>query len=404
MSEGHVRWAPSPLAVAVATCAAVASVLAVIGGRPELVAFAAPFVGVLASLGWQRPCGRVQVVAEPATVRCFEGETATIAMRAESAAGTALAIAPAPVVGLQVDAKPGPGVGELALTVSAQRWGRYRIPVRVDAVAGHGLLIGSATLADGEAHVYPLADPQATDIPRTELPDRLGTHLTRHHGPGVEYADIRPYVPGDHLRTVNWAVSARRGRLHVTERLTDRSADVIVLIDNYPQPSGPASAGLERSARGATQVVQTALQRGDRAGIVCLGGKPRWLGADIGRRQFYRVIDAVLGAGSEFLVTEGTLAPRPAVPAGAVVIAFTTLLDTQFALSLIDLRKRGHSVVAVDVLDGSPFTEELEPMVARMWHLERAAMYRDMGTVGVDVCAWHRENSLDQALRGLRQR
>ena len=165
-------------------------------------------------------------------------------------------------------------------------------------VAPGGLLAGTATVDAAEFYVFPLAAPQATAIPRTELPDRLGTHLTRHAGPGVEYADIRPYVPGDHLRTVNWPVSARRGRLHVTERLTDRGADVVVLIDTHDQAPGPATEATERTARGAAQVVQTALRNGDRSGIVALGGRqPRWLGVDIGSRQFYRVLDAVLGRG-----------------------------------------------------------------------------------------------------------
>src|SRR6476661_839516 len=144
----------------------------------------------------------------------------------------------------------------------------------------------------------PLAPPQSTMIPKTELLDRLGTHLTRHIGPGVEYADIRPYVPGDQLRTVNWPVSARRGSLHVTQRLTDRAADVVVLIDMYAQPPGPATEATDRALRGAVQVVQSALRSGDRAGVVTLGGgRPRWLGAEIGRRQFYRVLDALLAAG-----------------------------------------------------------------------------------------------------------
>src|SRR6202007_3007665 len=115
----------------------------------------------------------------------------------------------------------------------------------------------------------------------------------------------------------------------------------------------------ERAVRGAVQVVQTALRNGDRAGVVALGGRrPRWLGADIGRRQFYRVLDAVLAAGSGFETTTGTLAPRAAVPSGAIIIAFSTLLDTEFALALIDLRRRGHVVLAVDVLDSSPFQDE----------------------------------------------
>jgi len=152
--------------------------------------------------------------------------------------------------------------------------------------------------------------------------------------------------------------------------------------------------------RGAVQVVQSALRSGDRAGIVALGDRhPRWLGADIGRRQFYRVLDAVLAAGDSFETTTGTLAPRAAVPPGAIVVAFSTMLDTEFALALIDLRRRGHTVVAVDVLEGAPFAEEHDRLVARMWGLQRSFMYRDMGTTGVDVIGWRGEDTLDQAMQ-----
>ena len=278
------------------------------------------------------------------------------------------------------------------------------MPVRasVEVVAHGGLLVGAGTVDAAEVTVFPMTPPQPTTLPPTELLDRLGTHLTRHIGRGVEYADIRAYVPGDQLRTVNWPVSARRGRLHVTQRLTDRSADVVVLVDGYAQPAGPATDATERIVRGAAQVVQTALRNGDRAGLVALGGRrPRWLGAEIGQRQFYRVLDAVLDAGDEFERTTGTLAPRAAVPAGAIVVGFSTLLDTEFALALIDLRRRGHVVVAVDVLHGAPFRSVQDPLVARMWALQRSAMYRDMGTVGVDVVAWQPDRTLDRSLQAV---
>jgi uncharacterized protein (DUF58 family) len=286
------------------------------------------------------------------------------------------------------------------VAVSAQRWGRYPVRARVEVLGRGGLVAGVGTVDAADVYVFPMAAPQSTAIPRTELLDRLGTHLTRHIGPGVEYADVRRYVPGDQLRTVNWPVSARRGSLHVTERLTDRAADVVVLVDNYPQPPGPATEATDRIVRGAVQVVQSALRGGDRAGIVALGDRqPRWLGADIGRRQFYRILDAVLAASGSFERTPGTLAPRAAVPPGAIVIAFSTMLDTEFALALIDLRKRGHTVVAVDVLEGAPFQEGADQLVTRMWALQRSFMYRDMGTIGVDVVSWRSENTLDQAMQ-----
>ncbi|WAC90368.1 DUF58 domain-containing protein [Mycobacterium sp. Aquia_213] len=401
--EAEFRWRASPLTRAIATCAGVALVAAVIGAHWQLIAFAAPLLGVLCSISWQHPVPKIYVHGEPESQRCFEGEQARVTLSAAQEAGApitwAVKLTVPAVEGMQLEVLDSASRHAKVVAAVAQRWGRYSIRARVDAVARGGLLTGTATVDAADVIVFPLTPPQSTPIPRTELLDRLGAHLTGHIGPGVEYADIRPYVPGDQLRAVNWPVSARRGQLHVTERLTDRAADVVVLIDGYRQPAGPASDATERVARGAAQVVQTALRYGDRAGIVTLGGnRPRWLGADIGQRQFYRVLDTVLGAGDRFENTTGTLAPRAAVPAGAIVIAFSTLLDTEFALALIDLRKRGHVVIAVDTLDVSPFQDEQDPLVDRLWALQRSAMYRDMATLGVDIVSWRADHTLEQSM------
>ncbi len=400
-TEPGLRWHASPLTRAVATCAGVVLAAALIGSRWQLIAFVAPLLGVLCSIGWQRTLPKVYVHAEPGLQRCFEGEQTQVSVWASAEPGdVAVALAITGVEGMRLDVADGHPAGRQTVTVAADRWGRYPIRATVDVVAPGGLLSGTATVDATDVFVFPVAPPQSTAIPKTELLDRLGTHLTRHIGPGVEYADIRPFVPGDQLRTVNWPVSARRGSLHITQRLTDRAADVVVLIDMYAQPPGPATEATERALRGAVQVVQSALRSGDRAGIVTLGGgRPRWLGADIGRRQFYRVLDTLLGAGDEFETTTGTLAPRAAMPPGAIVVAFSTMLDTEFALSLIDLRKRGHTVVAVDVLEGAPFAADKDPLFTRMWAMQRSFMYRDMATVGVDVVSWPSENTLDQSMR-----
>jgi uncharacterized protein (DUF58 family) len=385
------------LTQAIVTCAAVALGCALIGRRWELVAFAAPLLGVLCSVGWQRRSPAVTVRASPELGRCFEGEPITVRVQADSDDGAAVDLRCAVVPGMNLEVMdPGP---PLTVAVRADRWGRYPVRAQVRVLGRGGLLEGTGTVDAAEVCVFPVAPPQTTGLPRIDLPDRLGTHLTRHLGPGVEYADIRPYVPGDQLRTVNWPVSARRGALHVTERLTDRAADVVVLVDTYPQPPGPATAATERMARGAAQVVQSALRFGDRAGLVALGSRQtRWLGADIGQRQFYRILDTMLGAPGTAENATGTLAPRPALPPGAIVVAFSTLLETEFALALIDLRKRGHAVVAVDVLEGCPIEDVTDPLVDRMWALQRAFMYRDMGTIGVDVVAWPGTGTLDQAM------
>lgn len=393
----ELRWRPSVLTQTLATCAGVALAAALLVGRWDLVAFGAPLLGVLCSLGWQRGVPAVRVHSGSRLQRCFESETAQVAVSATADDGSAVTLRCEAVAGMRLEAAS--DGARQTVTVEADRWGRYPVRAHVSVPGRGGLLTGTGVVDAAYVAIFPLAPPQPIAVARNELLDRLGTHLTRHHGPGVEYADIRPYVPGDQLRTVNWPVSARRRSLHVTRRLTDRSADVVVLADTYAQPPGPATEATERIARGAVQVVQSALRYGDRAGIVTLGSRrTRWLGADIGQRQFYRILDTLLDASDEFDTATGTLAPRAAVPPGAIVVAFSTMLETEFALALIDLRKRGHTVIAVDVLEGSPLSGDRDPLVDRMWGLQRSFMYRDMGTIGVDVVAWPSDATLDQAM------
>ena len=379
-------------------------VAGLVSGRWSLIVFAAPLLGVLCSAGWQRPVSGMSVRAAPHLLRCFEGEREQIDVELVSGLdgmgeGSAALSVSAPD-GMHTESLQSGDPHRRTVAVSAERWGRFPLQARVDVVAPGGLLAASGSAEIGEVFVFPLVPPPSTAMPRAEMLNRIGTHLTRHVGPGVEYADIRAYVPGDQLRTVNWSVSARRGTLHVTQRLTDRSVDVVVLVDMSAQPPGPATVATQRAVEGALQVVQSALRSGDRVGVVGLGGqRPRWLGPDIGQRQFYRLLDTVLGAGGGYHAMSGTLAPRAAVPPGAVVIAFSTLLEADFGLAMMDLSQRGHVVVVIDVLEGCPLGDDEEPIVERMWALQRSAMYRDMRMMGVEVLAWPAEVTLDVAMR-----
>ena len=285
--EVHLAVARINIDARIATCAAFALALGLIRSCWQLIAFAAPLLGVFCSISWQRPLPKVNVHAEPGSQRCFETEQAQLTVWATTENhGVAVKLAVSAVDGMRLDVVDRISRQRQTVATAAERWGRYPIGAAVEVITHGGLLTGTGTVDAADVAVFPMTPPQATVLPQTELLDRLGTRLTRHIGRGVEYADIRTYVPGDQLRTVNWPVSARRGRLHVTQRLTDRSADVVVLVDGYPQPAGPATESTERTVRGAAQVVQTALRNGDRAGIVALGGRqPRWLGADIGQRR-----------------------------------------------------------------------------------------------------------------------
>jgi uncharacterized protein (DUF58 family) len=398
--EVELNWGASYLTMALATCCAVSIGLALAMSRWQFIVFASPMLGVLCSLAWQPRLPRVCLYVQAESAGFFEREHVQVRMWVEGEVGDArIALAASAVDGMTMDVAADDS-SHVTATCSAQRWGRYPVRAHLTASARGGLLAGAATVDAAALYVFPVAPARSTAIPRTDLPDRIGAHVGRRVGSGVEYADIRAYSPGDPLRAVNWPVSARRRSLHVTERLSEQAADVVVLVDTYPQPPGPATEATERTVRGAMQVIQAALRRGDRAGIVALGGRqPRWLAPDVGRRQFYRVLDATLGAGSGFQESVGTLAPRLAVPPGAIIIGFSTMLNTNFGFALVDLRKRGHAVVAVDVLRGAPASVDHDPLIGRIWALERSFLYRDTRTVGIDVVPWREGNTLDEAMQ-----
>uniref|UniRef100_UPI002456BA51 DUF58 domain-containing protein n=1 Tax=Nocardia wallacei TaxID=480035 RepID=UPI002456BA51 len=256
-ADAELRWRPAPLVFMLAAAAAPALAVAVMLGRWQLIVFAAPMLGVLATAPWQVARTRIQVDGS-GVLRCFESEEVVMDVAAFVDEGHALLrCRPNETHGLEVRVEQavdsGPAPAGLRLALSTARWGRYPVSVRVTALSPAGLAVASVTLPAGDVYVYPIADPQRMKLPRTDYPERIGTHLTRRHGPGVEYADIRAYAPGDQLRTVNWAVSARRGRLYVTERLTNRAADVVVLVDTSQQAPGPAADSLELSGGGAPQ-------------------------------------------------------------------------------------------------------------------------------------------------------
>ncbi len=419
-----VHWRPSTLTRRLVLVAAVALGVAVLAHRPDFIAFAAPLLGALAVGTGRRSPSLLLLELEPGTASCFEGEEVRLSLVVRVRPGCddfdlRLAV-PDGLDLLEERTTPVPEGMSGEWLVRTPTWGRFALTVHIAARASAGLLAGTVAVPAIGVRVYPRPESRTGPLRSSVLSERIGAHIARRRGEGVEFAGIRPYVAGDPLRTVNWSASARRGRLHVTERLTERSADVVALIDTYAVQPGARAAGFGQQARsaldlavhGAAQVVQGALRRGDRAGVLALGGRLRWLGADIGRRQFYRVVDAVLdtypvpGEATTDHPGHTDLVPRGVLAAGAVVVAFTPLLDGRIVLTLNDIRLRGYAVVVIDVLREIPrdVSTPLDPLVARLWLLERGSMHRNLAILGIPVLPWHSDAALDEVLGPLGRR
>ncbi|MER6799489.1 DUF58 domain-containing protein, partial [Amycolatopsis mediterranei] len=58
-----------------------------------------------------------------------------------------------------------------------------------------------------------------------------GNHLGLVPGPGSEPGEARPYQPGDDVRRMDWAVTARTTTPHIRETVADRELETWVVAD-----------------------------------------------------------------------------------------------------------------------------------------------------------------------------
>jgi len=199
-----------------------------------------------------------------------------------------------------------------------------------------------------------------------------GDYRSSRYGVGVELAQVRPYVPGDDVRQIEWNVTARTGEPHVRVQLAERVLVTWLVLDTSPSMHfGTAERRKADVADGvAVAVGHVATRRGNRLGVTTFGGsRTVTLPPAQGRRGLLGLL-AEIGTERE---AEGTGATslgaalrRTAAIArqrGLVVIVSDFRSPLDWRKPLLELLGR-HDVLAVEVRD--PREQEL-PDVGEVW-------------------------------------
>ena len=58
-----------------------------------------------------------------------------------------------------------------------------------------------------------------------------GRHASRLRGRGLNFEELRNYLPGDDIRTIDWKVTARTGKPHVRVYTEERDRPALLLVD-----------------------------------------------------------------------------------------------------------------------------------------------------------------------------
>ena len=222
--------------------------------------------------------------------------------------------------------------------------------------------------------MYPRGETLERLLRPVETQAFAGNQVARSRGEGIEFADLRPFTPGDRVRRVNWRATARRGVPWVNEAHPERNSDVVIFLDTFAEVRRADTGTLDLGVRAAAALAALYLQEKDRVGLVC---RRRPELADGVRRetQLYRIVDSLLDAeiALSYAWKDLDVLPARTLPPRALVIALSPLLDERAVGALLDLRARGFDLAVL----------ELSP--SRSWRRGRARRSSSPTACGASV-------------------
>ena len=185
-----------------------------------------------------------------------------------------------------------------------------------------------------------------------------GEYRSIFKGHGMEFAEVREYLPGDEVRSIDWNVTARMGRPFVKRYIEERELTVMLAVDL----SGSSQFGTvsrfksEMAIELAAVLTMSAVRNNDRVGVLLFTDHVEHVvPPGKGRRHALRIIRDVLVHRPEGKGTDigGALEYlNRLLPHRAIVFVISDLIDTGIERPLKHLRQR-HDVVVAPLEDPS---------------------------------------------------
>jgi uncharacterized protein (DUF58 family) len=122
----------------------------------------------------------------------------------------------------------------------------------------------------------------------------LGLRHARRYGEGTEFERLREYLPDDEYRRIDWKATARRHRPVTIEYQTERSQNVIAVLDVGRMMQSPVAhmAKLDYVVNAVLLLAYVATGKGDKMGLMTFADKViHFMQPRQGRGQFYRMLE-----------------------------------------------------------------------------------------------------------------
>ena len=184
-----------------------------------------------------------------------------------------------------------------------------------------------------------------------------GAYRSVFKGRGIEFEEVREYIPGDDVHTIDWNVTARTGTAFVKKFVEERELVVLLVVD--VSASGSFGSG-EKSKRAAAAELAALLafsagRSGDKVGLLMFSDRAElYVPPRSGRRHALRLVREVLAFRPSSRGTDIGGALREAaqlLKKRGVVFLLSDLMDERDFESSLKMLNRRHDVVALELFD-----------------------------------------------------
>jgi uncharacterized protein (DUF58 family) len=142
---------------------------------------------------------------------------------------------------------------------------------------------------------------------QTTLQSEKGNHRMRKIGQSMEFEQIKEYVSGDDMRTLNWKASARKGGLMVNNYMEEKSQQVYCIIDKGRLMKMPFNGMtlLDYAINSCLVLSNVCLKKQDKVGVITFSNEPgSILPADWKPSQAENVLQLLYKQKTDFLESD----------------------------------------------------------------------------------------------------
>ncbi len=187
-----------------------------------------------------------------------------------------------------------------------------------------------------------------------------GHYVSAFKGVGIEFNEVRQYIPGDDIRSIDWNVTARTGDPFIKRFVEERELTVILMVDlSASQRFGTVNTlKSDLAAEISALLAFLAIKNSDKVGLLIFSDTCElYLPPQKGRNHVLRVVREILayqptGVGTD--ISEALNFINKAVKHRSIVFLISDFLTGGFEKPLKSIVKH-HDLIAINITDPKEF-------------------------------------------------